>query len=135
MLRSSSHNSFFEYTRYRQKNLQALLLCLVDRLFTHIDVIFVANVSIILEFWKQILLFIFLSDNLLYKNLLLRGEFERFLLSTFYFFCNFVALNQWLQLYERIFWLRITQRVRCRCFLRHRLLFTSGNEESRYGFL
>ena len=24
----------------------------------------------------------------------LRGEFERFLLSTFYFFCNFVALNQ-----------------------------------------
>ena len=41
---------FFEYTRYRQKNLKALLLCLVDRLFTHIDVIFVANVSIILEF-------------------------------------------------------------------------------------
>ena len=40
----------FEHTRYRQKNLQALLLCLVDRLFTHIDVIFVANVSIILEF-------------------------------------------------------------------------------------
>lgn len=33
-----------------KKNLQALLLCLVDRLFTHIDVIFVANVSIILEF-------------------------------------------------------------------------------------
>lgn len=32
------------------KNLPALLLCLVDRLFTHIDVIFVANVSIILEF-------------------------------------------------------------------------------------
>ena len=94
MLRSSFHNSFFEYTRYRQKNLQALLLCLVDRLFTHIDVIFVANVSIILEFRKQILLFIFLPDNLLYKNLLLRGEFERFLLSTFYFFCNFVALNQ-----------------------------------------
>ena len=41
---------FFFFFRYRQKKLQALLLCLVDRLFTHIDVIFVANVSIILEF-------------------------------------------------------------------------------------
>ena len=50
MLRSSFHNSFFEYTKKKKKNLQALLLCLVDRLFTHIDVIFVANVSIILEF-------------------------------------------------------------------------------------
>ena len=56
MLRSSFHNSFFEYTRYRQKNLQALLLCLVDRLFTHIDVILAAKLLQKSEMRKDIVI-------------------------------------------------------------------------------